>query len=287
MIFQEAFRTIRGSLPIWLLTTFTVAVTLSLAGLLAVVSYKANVTLDEMRSKVKTEAFFAPQVSSEEASAIVERSIRTLPKIRQISLITKEQAREDYKRSSGEDVVTILGANPLPASVEVTLSDNSTADLKELVTRLQGIGGVESVRTNAALLVSLEARSQSLKSVAILVGILLGVIALGFLGVAARTSLMARRDRLHSMNLLGAKLLLVRAPFIIEGGMSGLLGGALGSLILIAIYRLSTSMMSSDLAIQEGGSRLIVIAVPTLAGVGLLLGVLASAIATWRKVIRL
>ena len=118
-----------------------------------------------------------------------------------------------------------LSHNPLPPSLEIRprqLVPGPT--LRVLAAELGQIHGVRDVEYGREWLDKLEALGGGLGAFA--AGALIAVIAAALLVVAntIRLAVYARRDEIEIMKLVGATDGYVRAPFLMEGALQGLLG---------------------------------------------------------------
>src|SRR5947209_14916313 len=105
------------------MSVISIAIALGVSGLVGLISWKVHSSLRKLQRNLAIEAFFDPAISSVQAISIAHREITGIPGIASYTFISKEQALEDYKTSSGEDVESVLGVNPLPASIKVYLVD--------------------------------------------------------------------------------------------------------------------------------------------------------------------
>jgi cell division transport system permease protein len=118
-----------------------------------------------------------------------------------------------------------LSRNPLPPSLEVTPREPLPGPaLRVLAAELGQLHGVRDVEYGREWLDKLEALGRGLRAFA--AGALLAVLGAALLVVAntIRLAVYARRDEIEIMKLVGATDGYVRAPFLLEGALQGLLG---------------------------------------------------------------
>jgi len=72
---------------------------------------------------------------------------------------------------------------------------------------------------------------------AVMLGIGFSVVAALIIGTAIRIAIFARRDEIQIMKLVGAKDGFIRRPFLVEGAVTGLLGGGLALLLTWATFQ--------------------------------------------------
>ena len=250
LVIKEAFRTINRTLGTWIMSVLTVAVALGVAGLFLLLSWKAHSEMRTLRANLSVQAFFDPALSSEEASAISERDVKSLAGLASLKFISKEQALEDYAKSSGENVESILGVNPLPASVSVYLQEPSAATAKIMMEKLRAVGGITEVQSDLSLLSTMEQRAHALDTIALILGALLIISAVFYTVTSGRLTIASRADTLHAMKLMGATRGLLIGPFVIESALAGLFGGLLAAGLVLLIQQEAFSVIGGEMSLH-------------------------------------
>ena len=253
------------------MSVVTLAVALSVSGVIGLIAWKGHESVRTLQRNLAIEAFFDPSMTSDEASTLVNSQISKIDGIASVSVVTKEQALEDYKKSSDENIEAVLGVNPLPASVRIYLHDPSSASALRVQSALRSIAGVTDVRSDESLLRTTESRAQALDAIAIIISGLLLLSAILFVANSARLLLGIRGKALHTLALMGASRWQMAGPFVIEGGLSGFVGGFVSCLIIAGIVHLGFSQLSIEFS-KEGLFILSII----LIALGFIIGVLAS-----------
>jgi cell division transport system permease protein len=217
------------------MSVLTLAAALGVSGLLGLLAWNAHQTLGELQRNLAIEAFFNPVISSDEAATTATNEVPKIPGVSNYTIISKEQALESYRASSGEDVQAVLGLNPLPASVTVYLAEPSSASADRVQTRLRAIAGITDVRSDEALLKTTELRAHAIDRLAIIIGALLLLTAILFIANSARLLLRMRQDGIHTLALMGATRWQMIGPFLLEAGISGLIGGIIATAIALLL----------------------------------------------------
>lgn len=196
--------------------------------------------------------------------------------------VTPAAALERLALSLGEDgeVLRALPGNPLPPSIDVVPAGApSAAEVAALAAGLSGLPGVVEVDYGRTWIDRVTALARAVRVVGLIVLplVLLGAAVLA--GSVVRLAVYARRDEIEILKLVGATDAFVRTPFLIEGTLAGLAGGALAAAALLGIAR----RVGPELAALAGG---IPVASPVhLAAVvaaGAVLGLVASAFSVGR-----
>ncbi len=145
------------------------------------------------------------------------------------------------------ELIQETDASAMPASVRVELIDNETH--ATVVARLSRISGVDDVdEATDAIEDTLEA-SRLLNTGGIVLGVALGLSAVVMISNTVRMAIYARREEIGIMKLVGASNWFVRTPFLLEGLVEGLVGGALAFLAGWFGYR--TFIANLDLGIIQ------------------------------------
>jgi len=175
--------------------------------------------------------------------------IRNLPAAEIKCFISKEKALKDLKDAMGPQAGLLEGLprNPLPASFEVVFKEVSATEVDpaKMKEALEQIRGVEEVQYSEEWL----KRVEGLMSIVRLFGFIIGgLLCIGVLFIVTNTiklTIYSRRDEIEIMKLVGATNCFVKAPFLLEGMMQGILSGTLALFILYSGYLLlSTKKMA-------------------------------------------
>lgn len=283
LVLKEAAAALRRSPIMSVMTAIVIAVSLAICGIFAMLTKRANDSLEEFRAKLIIEAFFDPSIASEEASQTTDDKIKSIIGITSLKTISKEEALDEYVKTSGEDVEKILGYNPLPASVRMTFDNLTSAKAKAIRNQLLAVQGMKDVLYDEKSLIAFEKRSQTLYLLALALGGALLLISLTIVISTIRLAIEARYDTIHAMQLLGARRTTIIFPYILEGGFAGCIGGLLAGGIILLFHFFVIPAIASDLATNISGYRDYSILFGSGAILGLVIGMIGSFMAVWRS----
>lgn len=236
---REALAAIRRAPLLTVLSAAMVALALYVVGLFAVVSYNLHEALVRVEERVEVVAYLRDDARMEEV-ALVEDDLLAQDEVRAVRYLSKEdallRARETLR--DFDDLFTGLEVNPLPASLEVELhpghrDPGSVARVAE-VARFYPF--VEEVTYGQEWVdrVYLLRRIGAVAS--LILGAAFAVVAALIIGTAVRIAIFSRREEIYVMRLVGAKNGFIRRPFLLEGLLTGLLGGVLAAGFTYASY---------------------------------------------------
>jgi cell division protein FtsX len=191
-----------------------------------------------LESKVELVAYLSDDAKISQILELRAR-IEKDPAVFRVDYVSKDDALKRLRdlSASRPDMGPIeeIGANPLPASLEIKLA--SAQESRRLASELRaeiGSGIVTDVVDNPQVVESLltVTRVLSIGGLAIL-GMML-FVALFVIVNTIRIAVHARRDEIEIMQLVGATDRLISAPFVIEGMLVGVFGAVIALAALLA-----------------------------------------------------
>jgi cell division transport system permease protein len=145
--------------------------------------------------------------------------------------ISPDQGLADLSAQLGLDSAEdVLEDNPLPWVLEVTLGGDS--DRSGLIARLHSATGVTDVLVDLQWLERLDAMTDLLTQLALLLAGLLAVGVAVVIGNTIRLDVQNRREEIEVLALVGATPAFIRRPFLYSGLWYGVLGGAVACTML-------------------------------------------------------
>ena len=230
------------------MTTFTAVFSLFLAlyfvGLLAVAGENTKSILQYLRSKYKIEVFFKQDVEYKSAKSI-SASILEIKGVRSSTVINKDDAVRIFKDQFGEDILSILGYNPLPISAVVNLKRklDQLLDASPIVNEIKSLDGVEEVRYQGHLIKKIERTYAKIMKYFPFMAMVFILVAVLVIYNTVKLSIFARKDLINSLNLIGATKLFIQMPFIFEGLIDGFMASLIASpLILVTVNGINYMM---------------------------------------------
>ena len=206
--------------------------------------------------------------------------VAALPSVRSVTFVSKDEALSAFRdrlRQRGQvDLTGYLDRNPLPASLEVKLVD--PRDYQDVVQLLQNrTHVVDDVVEVQKLVQQLTTVTGVLRTGGIVLLVLVGFVVLFIIVNTIRLAVVARREEIEVMRLVGASDAFIRWPFIFEGAFVGLLGAGAALAILAVASGPMTDFMYGFfrvLPLELGSLQRDVIVL--VLGTGLGVGVLGS-----------
>jgi cell division transport system permease protein len=248
---------------------------LVLLGLFGTVSLSFYELIQEVRSRVEMEVFFSEGMNDAQAEALTSK-MRSIVGVKEAVYVSKNEAASRFSRDFGEDVVGILGVNPLPRSVKLKFQPDyaSHQSIIQIGKKISQLDYGLDIRYNQEYLSGIERNARLFTLITACIG---GVIALGAIVMNAytvRLAMYARRDRIKTMRLVGATRWFISAPFLIEGAVQGLVSGGLAAFGVYLVFE--QALLRYEPAIYQILHPSALIVYPGLVFLGLTLGVFGS-----------
>ncbi len=271
----------------------TIFLSLLIIGIFLVGGSIVSNVVKSVEQEVNITVWVADDASSSDVTSL-QNAISSMDSVAQVSYTDKEQALENFKASSNSDIAESLdGQNPLPASIDVELSDPKMVE--DVVSQIEANATFlkicdspsnpsDSLRYGEKTVERLFALTSYVRYIGIALIVLLIFIALVFINNTIRLAILARRKEIAIMRLVGASNGFIRGPFLMEGALHAIIGAALavGSLELLrnlAMPRLQAALTWLPIDLSTGTFIMFYI---MLAVFGLVIGLIGSAFAMRR-----
>ena len=185
---------------------------------------------------VSVTVFFDEGISDDRIAEIGD-IITQRPEVARINYVSADEAWESFKDDYlGEYADGFGDDNPIADSsnYEVYLKDVSKQD--ELVTYLEGVEGVRTVNHSEITANTLSGMNKLISYVSLaVIGILLAV-SVFLISNTVTIGISVRKEEINIMKYIGATDFFVRAPFVFEGILIGILGCVLPLLTIYIVY---------------------------------------------------
>ncbi len=155
--------------------------------------------------------------------------------------------------------------------------------MEETKTELEQIRGVAKVNAALAVADGFVTVRNVISAVSMILVIVLVIVSIFIMANTIKLATYSRREEIAIMKMVGASNSFIRFPFVVEGLVLGILGGALGFLLEWGIYdvvtnRIMTGFMGHLIDVIPF-SQLSTVVLAIYLGVGIIVGGFGSSIA--------
>lgn len=235
-VLRQAVSVSLRSFGVTLVAVVTIAMALTVLAAFGVVVATLADVAERMGREVEISAYLERGVPPGDGFALAE-TVSGWPEVAGARYSSSEAALEAFRGSLGGDASLLDGLPPdvLPASVEIRIRPEAwTREAVEaLAARLEALPTVEEVRFGRDAIEQVNGFLRFARVAAWVLGVALCLGTVLIVSNTIRLTVYARRDEIDIMSLVGATGAFVRAPFVVEGALQGLLGGALALGLLV------------------------------------------------------
>lgn len=284
---QFLFLVIEGARNLWrhkltaLGAIFSVFFTLLLIGVLLVMNDNTDKLINYFRGKYKIEVFFTQTVTNEEAARTV-KVIKSIPGVRSTTLITKEDALKIFKSQFEEDILDLLGYNPLPVScvVNVIKRKNTPLSVEPIIRRIKEMEGVSDVHYQGRIIRRIENYYQDFLRGVTFLSAAVFIISIIIIANTIRLTIYAKKELIRAMELIGATRMFVQIPFIVEGVLQGVIGAVLATISVAGAVAITNNLLGKITKLSIAFNSFWITL--CLIGIGVLISLIGSQRATAR-----
>lgn len=170
------------------------------------------------------------------------KKLKSYREVKELRYISKDEALQVFKESlEGQSgILEGIGLNPLPSSFELQLFDSyrNQKDLKRVVGQLKSEGFISDIQYGQEWFEKISTFLDLFKLVGLLIGAVLFVAVIFIISNTIKLTILARKDEVEIMKLIGATNVFIKAPFIIEGFLQGLTASVISLLMLFLFYKM-------------------------------------------------
>ena len=210
--------------------------------------------------------------------------------VRDMNFISADEAWESFKEDLGEYAEGIT-ENPLADSANYEIYLNDIAQQNSLVEYLESVEGIREVNRSDLTANILTGMNSLIGYVSIAIIIILLAVSVFLISNTVMIGISMRKEEITIMKYIGATDFFVRAPFVVEGLLIGLIGAGIpiGLIYLLYNYVIEFIMLNfsilTDLLAFLPVATILHYLVPVSLGIGAGIGFLGS-FTTVRKHLR-
>ena len=287
---RQGLKNIRRNLLFSLASIGTIVSCLFLFGVFYCVIVNFRSAMDDLENTVTISVFFEPGITDENISLIGEQ-IRIREEVNTVEYISPEQAWENYAKEKFKDnyeeaMEIFAGDNPLKDSASYTISLKQLDKQAEFVKYLEGLYGVRKVSTSQAVADGVDALNSVVTYASVGIIVILLLVSIFLISNTITIGITVRKEEIAIMKLIGATNFFVRAPFIVEGVVIGLVGSLIPLGLVYLMYDNVVSYVIGQFAVVQNLfafvpiKELFAVLIPVSAAIGVGLGLVGSIVTT-------
>ncbi|MDP2844245.1 MAG: permease-like cell division protein FtsX, partial [Acetobacterium sp.] len=231
-------------------SVLSVIAALIILGIFLILTINVQEVTKDVESKLELKIFLQSDFTDTQGKTI-QQALEKSSLIESVTFESAEEALEKFTVSL-EDYAPLLSGynsenNPMPASFVVRVTDPEDMDeVQNLAMSFRG-NGVEYVRYGQEYVEALVSFNKFTNTLSIVVLAVLSMISIFIIYNTIKLTVFARRREIGIMKYVGATNSYIRAPFILEGTMLGLMGAIVAFLIIRITYYYILGLVGGNL----------------------------------------
>ena len=269
---------------------FSLASILTMAACIFLVGvfYSIVNNVDNIAHKVEQEVpitVFFNEGTTQEQNEQISAMISQRPEVEKVEFTSADQAWEDFKEEyfQGSDAAEgFRDDNPLVNSANLAVYMNQIEMQGELVSYIQGLDQVREVEQSEEAANTLGSFNRLVSYASLVIIVLLIVISVFLISNTVSVGIAVRKEEIGIMKYIGATDGFVRAPFVLEGMVLGLIGAAIPLTALYFLYNTAVEYVLTRFNVLTGVVEFIPVAniyrvlVPISVALGIGIGLIGS-----------
>jgi len=211
-----------------------------------------------------------------------QQILQRQPFVRKTTIITKEQAAEEFKKEWGEDFTQLLDFNPLYTSVNLNLhaeyvNRDSMSKIEQFIRQSNIVRDVTYPQG------MVEKMNQNFQKIGLILGgisLLLFFVVVILIDNTVRLAMFSNRFLIKTMQMVGATRWFITRPFDQRAIINGLISGVIAVLGLWIVISFAENLMPSLQALDEP------LLLGLLMGGMIVMGILITLLSTHRSVVK-
>jgi len=230
---REAFKSIVMNRLMSVASIFTVASCIFIVSVFFILGSHVSFLVQQMGDTLGLVVFLEEDITQLQRQRL-EMRIREIPNVTGVTYVSNVDALIELQENMDLNPSVLAGLeenNPLRSSLVIEITDVTHQErVASTIAAFedQGVGGVRQDVELARILTTV---SNVVQIVSLVLVFILGIVAIVIITNTINITVNARRTEINIMKYVGATDWFIRWPFIIEGVLIGLIGGAIPTLI--------------------------------------------------------
>ena len=217
----------------------TMAACIFLFGLFFSVILNFNYIVKKAEEGVAITVFFEENLEDSKVEAIGD-ALRDRDDVLKVTYVSADEAwdtfKDEYFGESKDLAEGFKDDNPLAGSDNYEVYMKDVESQKEVVKFAEGLDGVRKVNKSDVVAKTLSSVNKLILYVSAAIILILLIVTVFLISNTVTIGITVRKEEIAIMKYIGAKDYFVRAPFIIEGILIGLVGAAIPLAGLYVVY---------------------------------------------------
>lgn len=235
--FRQTIKQVKRNKGMAFTSVFAIAAMLIILGIFMMIIVNINTAAEVVKQDYNNiEIFFKDSVKTDNILKL-QKEIAKWKEVDEVKFRSKDDALKILKKRWGENgyLLNGLASNPLPNSLVLTVDKIEKSDA--VAKKAEKVAGVEDVKYYQDTIKKLVSATRGFQIATVVIMAFLIVIATVVVSNTIKLTVFNRSDEIVIMKYVGATNWFIRAPFLLEGILIGIVSSLLASGIVMLIYK--------------------------------------------------
>ena len=235
--FRQTIKQVKRNKGMAFTSVFAIAAMLIILGIFMMIIVNINTAAEVVKQDYNNiEIFFKDSVKTDDILKL-QKEIAKWKEVDEVKFRSKDDALKILKKRWGENgyLLNGLASNPLPNSLVLTVDKIEKSDA--VAKKAEKVAGVEDVKYYQDTIKKLVRATRGFQIATVVIMAFLIVIATVVVSNTIKLTVFNRSDEIVIMKYVGATNWFIRAPFLLEGILIGIVSSLLASGIVMLIYK--------------------------------------------------
>lgn len=235
--FRQTIKQVKRNKGMAFTSVFAIAAMLIILGIFMMIIVNINTAAEVVKQDYNNiEIFFKDSVKTDDILKL-QKEIAKWKEVDEVKFRSKDDALKILKKRWGENgyLLNGLASNPLPNSLVLTVDKIEKSDA--VAKKAEKVAGVEDVKYYQDTIKKLVSATRGFQIATVVIMAFLIVIATVVVSNTIKLTVFNRSDEIVIMKYVGATNWFIRAPFLLEGILIGIVSSLLASGIVMLIYQ--------------------------------------------------
>ena len=207
----------------------------------------------EFKDRYSIEVFFDENISEKQAISEFNSILSSTDQIEEGIFIDKTDAANIFKTQFDEDIIEILGENPLPFSAIYTISESyrDYNSIKKIIKDIELLASVDVALYEKDAIIEFDKLIRNTMIFVFAITFFVILIVIFFVSNTILLVIYSKKEDIQTYQLLGAPNWFIKIPYLLEGMIHGLIGAVVSLLLLFLLYNLIHYFLSPFLDIKN------------------------------------
>lgn len=217
-------------------TVMSVALVLLLLGIVAFLGLAAKQVTSNLKENIGFDVVVKENATEAEVNQL-KQMWNNAAYMSSVKYVSREDALKEWERETGEDLMEVLGVNPLSAEFEVKVKAAyaNVDSLNKIEYQLKQVPGIESVQMHKDVVDTINHNIKNVALILIAVAVVLLIISVALINNTVRLTVYSRRFLIHTMKLVGAKPSFIRRPIVVSNAVNGIIASIIAMVLLSGV----------------------------------------------------